>query len=302
VIDDTTFILGSASRLAAPLLFVALGELLAERAGALNISVEAMMLGSAYSAALASDATGSPLGGLVVGVATGVAVAVIQAVLSHWLTFNQFVVGLTLNLLVLGLTSYLFAQVDMEPEQFGELRIPGLAAIPIVGDALFEQRWPFYSLYLLVPAVWWVLHRSRWGLELHAVGDDPVAADVSGVAVNGRRRQAIVACGALAGLGGAHLSVGVVGSFSQNMTAGRGFIAIAAVIFGGWTLWGTVAGCFVFGGADALRLALPAIGLTLNPQLLISAPYLLALTAMVFVARGRRQPSALGRGYRRAFT
>lgn len=294
MLDEAAVVLDSASRLAAPLAFVGLGELVAERAGTLNISVEGMMLGGAYAAAVGSSVAGSPLVGLLIGVAAGLSVALIQAVLSHRLTINQFVVGLTLNVLVLGLTSYLFSSVDMSPRQFGVLRIAGLADVPIVGKALFAQRWPFYAVYALPPLAWWLLHRTRWGLELQAVGENSQAADVSGVPVARRRREAIYFCGTCAGLGGAFLSTGAIGTFSPNMTAGRGFIAIAAVIFGGWTVRGTLLGAFIFGGADALRLALPAIGVEVNTQLLISAPYLFAILAMLVLARGSRQPAALG--------
>jgi ABC-type uncharacterized transport system permease subunit len=296
---DIALILDSAMRLAVPLLFVALGELVAERAGTLNISVEAMMLGAAFGAALGSSATDSALAGLSIGVATGVAIALVQAVMSHRLTIDQFVVGLTLNILVLGVTSFLFSSLEIDTHQFGRWKLPLLVRLPLVGDALFEGRVPFFLIYALVPFVWWVLYRTRWGLEVQAVGENPVAADVSGIDVNRRRRQSILFCGACAGFGGAYLSVGGIGTFSPNMTAGRGFIAIAAVIFGAWTVRGTVIGCLLFGGADALRLALPAIGFSLNPQLLISAPYLLALAAMLLFARADRQPIALGRPFER---
>lgn len=296
---DATLILDSAVRLAAPLLFVALGELLAERAGALNISVEAAMLSSAYGAALGSYLTDSTVLGFGIGVACGVAVALVQALLSHKLTVNQFVVGLTLNILVLGMTSYLFGSVSMTPRQFGIVRIPLLVDIPIIGEALFAQRLPFFAIYALIPFVGWLLYRTRWGLELQAVGENPQAADVSGVPVNRRRRQAILFGGVCAGFGGAYLAIGAIGSFSPNMTAGRGFVAIAALIFGGWTVRGTVVGCLLFGFMDALRLALPAIGFELNNQLLISAPYLIAIVAMLFFARRQRQPAALAQGFER---
>ena len=137
---------------------------------------------------------------------------------------------------------------------------------------------------------------------MRSVGENPKAADVTGVHVNRRRRQGLLICGALAGFGGAYLAVGEVGTFNSNMTAGRGFIVIAAVIFGGWTLRGTLAGCLLFGGVDALRLALPAIGHALNPQLLIASPYVLALVAMMFFAKGARQPGALAQPFERGGT
>jgi simple sugar transport system permease protein len=297
--QDTELILSSGVRLAMPLLLAALGEYVAERAGTLNVSVEGMMLGGAYSAILGSTITGSPATGLVFGVAAGMLVGALQANLSHRLTANTFVVALALNTLVLGLTSFLLAERDLDPGRVGVLTIPVLSDIPLVGEPLFSQRWPAFFAYALVPATWWVVQRSRWGLQIRAVGENPQAADVSGIPVNIRRRQAIYVCGAMGGLGGAYLSVAEIGVFNQNMTAGRGFLAIAAVIFGGWTLRGTVAGCFLFGGADALRLALPALGYRITPQLLIMAPYLLALLTMLVLARRQREPAALAATFER---
>jgi len=286
MINSITTILSSSVRLSVPLAFAATGEFVAERAGTLNISVEAMMLGGAYLGALGSSFTGSAGLGLLFGMAAGLAIAFIHA----------------LNVLVLGLTSYLLVAVKMTPHQVGRLTIPLVSHIPIVGKPLFSERWPAFLLYPLIPAVWWLVQRSRWGLEVRACGENPQAVDVTGIDVNRRRRQALLLCGLLSGLGGAYLSVGEVGLFNQNMTAGRGFIAIAAVIFGGWTLRGTIAGCFLFGGADALRLALPALGYQITPQLLIAAPYLLALLAMMFFARRQRAPAALAQPFERGIT
>ena len=302
MIDNITLIVDSSVRIAATLLFAALGELVAERAGTLNISVEGAMLSSAFAAAYGSHATGSAYYGFLIGVVVGIAVSGVQANLSHRVRVNQFVTGLVLNLLAIGVTSFLLAEVKMAPVQFARVRIPGLASIPIIGDALFEQRAPFFLLYGLIPLVWWVLKRSRWGLELDAVGENPAAADANGIPVDVRRRQAIYFGGLLAGISGAYLSVGLIGAFTPNMTALRGFIAIAAVIFGGWTLWGTVAGTLLFGGAEALRVSLPALGLTITPQVLIALPYLAAIAAIALLSQRRRQPAALGQTFRRGFS
>ncbi|MGQ0802335.1 MAG: ABC transporter permease [Actinomycetota bacterium] len=295
--NDVELILESTARLGSLLLFIALGELIAERAGTLNISVEGMALGAAFTASLVASESGSPVLGLVAGIAVGFVIASLQAVLSHRITINQFVVGLAINLLVLGVTSYLEAQLDIGRGQVSVVAIPLLSDIPVVGGALFEQRWIFYFIYPMIPLTWWLLMRTRWGLELRSVGEDPEAATITGIPVQRRRRQAIYVCGLYAGVGGAFLSVGLIGGFTPNMTAGRGFIAIAAVILGSWTVRGTVVGALIFGGADALRLALPAIGVEVAPQLLIAAPYLVALLTMFVFAQGRRQPAALGRGY-----
>jgi len=302
VTHDITTILSSAIRLSVPLLFAAMGEYVAERAGTLNISVEAMMLSGAYAGAVGSSVTGNAGVGLLWGMGVGVIVGFIHANFSHRLQANTFVVGLTLNILALGLTSYLLQKITMTPKQVGILTIPVLSDIPIVGKPLFSERWPAFLLYGLVPLVWWIVQRSRWGLEMRAVGENPKAADVTGIHVNKRRRQGLLWCGLLSGLGGAYLAVAEVGTFNSNMTAGRGFIVIAAVIFGGWTLRGTVAGCLLFGGADALRLALPALGYNINAQLLIASPYLLALIAMSFFAKRLRQPGALAQPFERGAT
>ncbi|AMW14417.1 ABC transporter permease [Streptomyces qaidamensis] len=299
VLDSTTTILASGVRLTVPLAFAACGEYLAERAGAMNISVEAMMLSAAFTSVATAGATGSATVGLVAGVMTGLVVGFVHGNLSHRAQINTFVVGLVLNALVLGLTSYLITTEQFASHQVGVLSIPLLEDIPLIGKPLFSVRWPAYLLILLIPLTWWLVERSRWGLELRAVGENPQAADVTGIKVNVRRRQALLWCGALAGLGGAYLAVGEVGSFNQNMTAGRGYIVIAAVIFGAWRLGRTMLGCLVFGLSDAMRLALPALGVTLNAQLLVAAPYLLALLAMLLFTTQHREPAALGRPFER---
>jgi ABC-type uncharacterized transport system permease subunit len=284
VAGDVATVLSSGLRLTAPLAFAACGEYLAERAGTLNVSVEAMMLGAAFGAVAVAGLTGSASTGLPAGALIGALIGLIHGTLAHRIAINTFVVGLVLNTLVLGLTSYLISTGTYESHQTG---------------LLLGRRWPVYLLLVIVPLTWWLVERSRWGLELRAAGENPQAADVTGIRVNVRRRQALLWCGALAGLGGAYLAVGEVGSFNQNMTAGRGYLVIAAVIFGGWRLGRTLAGCAVFGLADALRLALPALGVTMNSQLLISAPYLLALLAMLLFASRHRQPRALGQPFLR---
>jgi len=302
VINDLTIILSSAVRLTAPLAFAGAGEYVAERGGSLIISIEAMMISGAFFGILGSSVFGNPVAGLLLGVVAGFVVALVHANLSYRLDANTFVVGLALNVLALGLTSFLLETIDMTPHPAGQIRIPLLEDLPLFGDPLFVNRWTVYLLLLVVPASWYIVQRTRWGLELRACGEDPQAADVTGIDVNKRRRQGVMWLGMMAGLGGAALSVGQVGLFNQNMTAGRGFIVNAAVIFGGWRLMGTMAGCFLFGAADALRLALPAIGYTLPPQVLIAAPYVAALLALMFFANRNTKPAALARPFVRGIT
>ena len=297
--NDVTLILSSAVRLFAPLAFAGSGEYVAEQSGTLNISIEAMMLSGAFFGIYGTSVLGSVSGGLVVGAVAGLLVAILHANFSHRLSANTFVVAIALNVFVLGLTSFLLETIELEPRQADLVHIPLLEDIPLVGKPLFVNRWPIYLLVVVIPLSWWLVHRTRWGLEVRASGEDPQAADVTGIDVNKRRRQSVYYCGLLSGLGGAYLSVAQVGLFNQNMTAGRGFIVNAAVIFGGWTLRGTIGGCFLFGAAYALRLALPALGVQITPQLLIVAPYLLALLAMLMFAQRNRQPAALAQPFER---
>lgn len=303
MIGNIETILEPTVRLGVLLLFAALGEYVAERAGTINISLEGMMLSGAYGAALASSLSGSPVVGILAGMAAGLVIAYIQAQLSHRLDIDQFVVGIALTTLAVGLTTFLFIEVEMTSGRLHVFRIPGLAEIPIIGEAFFGQVW---LTYLAVPAIFivrWVMTRTSWGLELRAVGENPAAADVSGVPVLARRRQSIYACGLLGGLSGAYLAVGLVGGFSQHMTAGKGFIAIAAVLFGGWRLWGVVAGALLFGFADALAVALPAVGVENVPgALLNSLPYVLAFLGLLAFAARARKPSALAVPFSRGVT
>ena len=300
MISNLETILEPTVRLGVLLLFAALGEYVAERAGTINISLEGMMLSGAYGAALGSSLASSPVVGILTGMAAGLIIAFIQAQLSHRLDIDQFVVGIALTTLAVGLTTFLHIEVEMTSGRLHVFRIPGLADIPLIGEAFFAQVW---LTYLIVPAIFlvrWVLERTSWGLELRAVGENPPAADVSGVPVLARRRQAIYVCGLLAGLAGAYLAVGLVGGFSQNTTAGKGFIAIAAVLFGGWRLWGVVAGAMLFGFADALAVALPAVGVENVPgALLNSLPYVLAFAGLLVFAARARKPTALAQPFSR---
>lgn len=298
--DITFIVLVQCMAIATPLLFAGLGEYVAERAGTLNISVEAMMLAGAYAGAYGSSTMHSATWGLLWGPVAGALIALVHANFSHRLQVNTFVVGLTLNVFALGITSYLLAtHNDMTPKQVGVVKVPALTHLPLVGPAVFNQRWPAYLLFGLVPLTWWVMQRSRWGLELRSIGENPKAADVTGIHVNKRRRQALLWCGVLAGFGGSCYSVAEVGSFTQNMTAGVGFIVIAAVIFGGWTLRGTIAGCLLFGLALSLNASMSAIGYDVNPQLLASLPYVLPLLAMLIFAKRVRPPTALAQPFER---
>lgn len=293
---DLETILTASVPLTVPLLFAGLGEYVAQRAGTFNLSVEGMMLGSAFAAAYGATESGSPIVGLLCGIGAAMVIAFVHGNLSHRLQLNTYVVGLSLNVLVLGVTNYLLSTTALDIPGGSAWRIPLLSDLPIIGKAFFVQPWVVYLLLPLLLVIWWV-RRRRMGLELRAAGDDPVAGDLTGIDVNARRRQALLFCGFCAGIGGAYLSVFQAGSFTSGMTAGRGYIVIAAVIFGGWMLRGVIGACFVFGVAQGLQLALPAIGYSASPQLLAATPYLLALASLAVLGARSKRPLALGQPF-----
>ena len=280
------------------LLFGASGELIAEKAGTINISLEAMMLAGAFSAAIGADITHSPWVGLLFAAIAGLMVSAIQANMSHRLPADQFVVGLVLNVLVLGLVGFLTSSINPQSKVVARLSIPLISRIPLLGPALFDEPWVLYLVYPVVPFVWWLIYRTRWGLEVRAVGEDPNAADVSGLDVNKLRRQTIYITGLLAGIGGGYFLFARSGRFEDSLIGGRGFIAIAAVIFGGWTLKGTVAGCVGFGLVGSFVLTIPSLGYkSIDSSFLAMAPNVVTVVAMAVFAKRVRQPSALARPF-----
>lgn len=293
--NSSTYV--NAALFAGLLVFAASGEWIAERSGTINISVEGMLLAGAFTSAAGYTATSSFVVGIVCGVLGGLAVASVQAEMSHRLTADQFVVGLTLNILILGLAGFLAREVELVTKTAGRLELPLLSQIPLVGDAFFNQPWPFYLLFAVVPLSWWMMFRTRWGLEVRSAGEDPQAADVSGIDVNKRRRQAIYYAGFTSGLGGAFLLFVQIGRFDEGVVSGRGFIAIAAVIFGGWTLRGTVGGCLVFAMALALRLQLPNYYEGVPTELLQAFPFLVTILGMAIFAKRVRPPTALAQPF-----
>jgi general nucleoside transport system permease protein len=280
------------------LAFGASGEWVAEKSGTLNISIEAMFLAAAFAAAVGYDRSGgNQVVALLVGVSASLMVALVQAQMSHRLVANQFVVGLTLNILVLGLASFLASELTFTSSKSSTIAIPLLSDLPLVGTALFDRAWLFYLIYLVVPVCWWIVFRTRWGLELRSAGENPQSADVSGIDVNLRRRQGIYVAGITSGIGGTYLVLAAVGQFEDSIVGGRGFIALIAVIFGGWTLRGTIAGCVLFGAVLSFRLSLPALGYELNGDLLASLPFVVTIVVMAVFASRVRSPNALAQPF-----
>jgi general nucleoside transport system permease protein len=251
--------------LTAPLLFAALGELISERSGVINVGLEGMMLVGAFAAFLVTWETGSVWLGVAGGVMAGMALAAVMALVSVNGGGDQIVAGLGLFIVGGGLTVYanqeIFAEegrISVEP--MSQLGIPGLKELPTIGDALFNQTPLAYLAYLCVPLVYLLLWRTPWGLAIRASGERPEAAEVAGISVSTVRWFGILAAGVGGGLAGALLTVGSIGVFNDGISAGRGFIALAAVVFGRWRPLGVLGACLVFGAADALQLRLQAIG------------------------------------------
>ena len=293
--SESTYINGAL--FAALLAYAATGEWVAERSGTLNISVEGMLLSGAFAGILGYHISDLIVVGLLFGMIGGLLIAAVQAEMSHRLSADQFVVGLTLNILVFGLVGFLDREIEPQALRASEVEIPVLVDIPLFGKALFGEPWPFYLLYVLVPVSWWLVYRTRWGLELRAAGENPQSADVSGIDVNRRRRQSIYYAGFTSGLGGAYFLFARIAAFDDSVIGGQGFIAIAAVIFGGWTLWGTMAGCVLFAGALSFQLSLQGLGYELNTELLQALPYLVTIGAMAIFAKRVRPPAALARPF-----
>ena len=298
-----TRVIGGAVLLAVPIVFGALGGVIGERAGVVNIAIEGQLLAGAFSAAVAASVTGSPWAGLVAAVVAGVLVAAVLGVFTITYKVNQVIVGVVLNVLVIGVTSFLYTQVlvpnpDLNSTtRFSTVAIPLLSDIPVLGPALFRQSVIVYLMYLTVPGVWYALYRTRWGLRLRAVGEHPKAADTVGVKVERTRYAAVLIAGAIAGVGGAFYTVVSVSSFGKEMTAGAGFIALAAVIFGKWDPVKAALAALLFGFASNLEGALSIVGAPVPSQFMLMLPYVVTLLAVAGLVGRSRGPAASGRPY-----
>lgn len=298
-----------------PLALAALGEMLAERSGVLNLGVEGMMLMGALAAAWTSLNVSGPgwvvvLLALLAAAAMGGLVALLHAVLVITFRVEQIVSGLAITILAgaAGLSSYLASEWDLSrapvPHRIELFDVAGLADLPVVGPLLFNQNLLTYLSWVLVVALWWYLFRSRPGLHLRAVGESPATADAMGVNVNAYRYTHTVAGGFLAGLGGAFFPLCIIPLWSDGVTGGRGWIALALVIFGFWRPDLILAGAYLFGAFSSLGLTLQARGIEVSTQLLDSLPYLMTIVVLVGVSTGRARrrlgaPAALGTPYER---
>ncbi|MDX6740052.1 ABC transporter permease [Actinocorallia sp. A-T 12471] len=284
-------------RLAIPLLVASAGELVSERAGVLNMSVEGMMLTGAFAGAIGAHTTGSASAGLVCALVAGVLFAVLQAVLSVTLRADQIVTGVAANALALGATTYgsrLYFTEGRTIPGFDPIALPVLSDIPILGPALFELTAVGY-LCVAVAVVLAVLFggRTGFGLAVTAIGADAETADRSGLPVNAVRFCAVLLAGLTSALAGAHLVLADVHAFTDNISAGAGYLAVAAVIAGRWKAWPTLLACVFFGLAQALQFAAPAFGVHLPTAVLVMSPYLLALVAVSGLVGASRSPAGL---------
>jgi simple sugar transport system permease protein len=287
-------------RTATPLALAAIGEMVVERAGVINISLEGVILSGAFGALVGATRFGVA-GGFVGGTLAGAAMAVVFAVFVIRLRSDQIITGTAVTLLAVGLTGTLYRTLygaggaALSIPTLGPTAIPGLVAIPLIGAAVFDQPAVTYVTYILIPLTWWWMYRTHSGLALRAVGESPTAAEAAGIRVGRVRFGALVFGGITGGVAGATLVVAQAGTFAEGMSAGRGFIAIAIAVLGRWHPFGVALAALIFGAASALQFLLQALGLALPYQLFLALPYGLTLAALAGVAGRVRAPAALGR-------
>lgn len=294
--------MGSSLRLAMPMLLGSMGELVSERAGVLNLSVEGMMLMGAFAGAMGSLATGSAALGLVLALAAVLPVALLQAFLSITLRANQIVTGIGINILVLGGTTMAYRELlgsrsRVQIPGLDKWAPPGLGDIPVFGAAVFNQTWLLYAALAVVVAIAFVMRYTAVGLAIHAAGAEPRALDKSGGSVTRIRYGAVVFTGMMSALGGAFLSLGDIHTFTEGMTNGAGYLALVAVIFGNWKVGRTVFACLFFGAATALQFQLPAMGVEIPTAILIMLPYVMALLAVGGLVGRQTPPPYLTHAY-----
>lgn len=287
-------------RTATPLALAALGEVVVERAGIINISLEGVILAGAFGALLGAT-HGGVAGGFLAASVAGVALALVFALFTIWLRADQIITGTAITLLAAGITGTLYRTLygaggaALSIPTSGARAIPGLASIPIVGSGLFNQPIVTYLAYVLFPLVWWWMYRTHAGLGLRAVGESPIAAQAAGINVKRVRLLALLFGGVTGGLAGGTLVLAQAGTFVEGMSAGRGFIAIAIVVLGRWNPGGVAIAALVFGAASALQFLLQALGLALPYQLFLALPYVLTLAGLAGIAGRVRAPAALAR-------
>ncbi len=289
--------------MATPILLAALGELIVEESGIINIGIEGAMLTAAFFALAGVYFTGSLVAGLVCAITAAITINSMLGVLVINLAVNQVVAGTALDIFAAGITGVFYRRffgitgkafivMPLHPLTLGPL-----ARIPFLGPILFEQNPLVYFAFIMVPILAWMIHRTRYGLRLRAAGERPEAADALGLGVYALRWQALIASGILTGLAGAFLTVAYANTFVENISAGRGFVALAVVILGRWNPWGLAAASVLFGAAMALQFGLQALGTAIPYQFFLALPYALTLVVLASVGGQANAPSSLGQPY-----
>ncbi len=297
-----TAFLSAAVRLAVPLMYGGLGETISEKSGILNIGMEGVMISGAFFSFAGAWYSGSLAVGLLCGALGGVAVSALHAVLTIKLAKDQSVTGLALNMLMLGVTSFLFKRMSagqsyQQIDTFSTVKIPLLSQIPLIGEAFFNRDVLTYALYVLLILVTLFYRKTNLGLSFASIGENPRAAASAGVPVHRYQWLAMVCNGVFGGIGGAYLVLVQLGVFTENMTSGRGYIALATVILGRYSPFGMFGAALLFGAANAMQIRLQTIGLSISPFLLNILPYAITLVAMLLAIGKNNQPEALGKPY-----
>lgn len=299
-----TAMLSAALVAAVPLVIAALGEAVGEKSGLLNLGIEGMMLSGAFFGFLAAYQTGSAGLGVLAGIVAGLLLGLLFAILTISLRVDQVLVGLAITIFGAGLTAFLYRDVfgGQNPSltvATPRIAIPGLTQIPILGSAVFNQQLVFYAAFALVPIFGFLLARTRFGLEVRAVGENPFAADAAGVNVTRTRYLAALIAGSMAGLAGAFLSVADLKIFQVGMTVGAGFIALALTMVGGWNPWRILVASILFGLLRSLGNGLQILGLDIRVEFVTMLPYIGIMVALALLAGRSSLPAALGIPYAR---
>jgi ABC-type uncharacterized transport system permease subunit len=298
-------LIGATMRMATPIIFATLGEILAERSGVLNLGIEGIMLMGAVTGFLVTMSTGSLWFGVLMAALVGMALGLLMAFLSVHLGLSQHVSGLGITLFAAGLAMFIyrlhFGSPTVPPtvKPFQQVAIPWLSEIPVIGPGLFKQYTLTYIAWLLVPALSILLYKTNVGLKIRTVGENPIVADTVGVNVTLTRTLCLVVGGALMGVGGAFLTLAHQNMFLIDVIGGRGWVAIAMVIFGNWDPVKGTLGALIFGCLDGLQLRLQGLGFKLSFHVFLMIPYLLTIVALVSVSRKASVPAGLLKPYRR---
>jgi simple sugar transport system permease protein len=298
-------LIGAMMRMATPIIFATLGEILSERAGVLNLGIEGIMLMGAMTGFLVTFSTGSIWLGVLAAAGVGMLLALLMAFLAVYLGLSQHVSGLGITLFATGLAMFVYRLYFGSPtvppivEPFQQISLPLLSKIPVIGPGLFTQYSLTYIAWILIPLMSILLYKTKVGLKIRTVGENPVVADTVGVNVNLTRTLCLVAGGALMGIGGAFLTLAHQNMFLIDVIGGRGWVAIAMVIFGNWDpVKGTI-GALIFGLLDGLQLRLQSVGVAIPFHIFLMIPYLLTIVALISVSRKAAVPAGLLQPYRR---